>query len=81
MASGNYYWDLKTVGTGEGYYITNGYAVPITWSKESRSAKTIYKYAQGPTLNGEDVSCKEITVSDGRTWVEVQTTKQILTIE
>lgn len=81
MASGNYYWDLKTVGTGEGYYITNGYAVPITWSKESRSAKTIYKYAQGTTLNGEDVSGKEITVSDGRTWVEVQTTKQILTIE
>ena len=81
MCDGNYYWDLKNVGTGEGYYITNGYAVPITWSKESRTAKTIYKYANGTTLNGKDVSGQEITVSDGRTWVEVQTTKQVLTIE
>ena len=31
--------DLDTVGTGEGYYITNGYAIPITWSKASRSDK------------------------------------------
>jgi len=81
MCSGNYYWDLETVGTGTGHYITNGYAVPITWTKERRSAKTIYKYAQGTTLNGEDVSGKEIFVSDGRTWIEIQTTKQTLTIE
>lgn len=81
MCDNNYYWDLKTVGTGEGYYITNGHAVPITWSKESRSAKTVYKYKAGTILNGEDVSGKEISVSDGRTWVEVQTTKQTLTIE
>ena len=36
--------DLDTVGSGEGYYIANGYAIPITWSKASRSAKTHYYY-------------------------------------
>lgn len=28
---------LNNVGNGEGYYITDGYAVPITWEKKSRS--------------------------------------------
>lgn len=77
----NYYWDLKTIGSGEGYYITNGHAVPITWSKSSRSAKTKYTYKAGTKIDGKDVGGKEIEVSDGRTWVEVQTTSQKLTIK
>lgn len=81
MCSDNYYWDLDTIGSGEGYYITNGYAVPIKWSKSNRSAKTKYTYAKGTVINGQDVSGKEISVSDGRTWIEVQTTKQKTTIE
>ena len=32
---------LNNIGKGEGYYISNGYAVPITWEKKSRSSKTI----------------------------------------
>lgn len=79
--SDNYYWDLDTVGSGEGYYITNGYAVPIKWSKSSRSAKTKYTYKSGTVIEGQDVGGKEISVSDGRTWIEVQTTKQKTTIE
>ena len=67
----NYYWDLKTIGSGNGYFITNGYAVPIKWSKASRGAKTKYTYLDG----------KEIEVSDGRTFIEIQTTQQKLTIE
>ena len=81
MCDDNYYWDLDTVGSGEGYYITNGYAVPIKWSKSSRSAKTKYTYVEGTVIDGQDVSGKEITVSDGRTWIEVQTTKQKTIIE
>ena len=77
----NYYWDLDTIGLGEGYYITNGYAVPINWNKSSRSSKTKYTYKNGVILNGKDVSGQEISVSDGRTWIEIQTTKQNLTIE
>ena len=71
MASDNYYWDLHTTGSGEGYFITNGYAVPIKWSKESRKAKTKYTYLDG----------KEIEVSDGRTYIEVQVTNKQTTIE
>lgn len=67
----NYYWDLNTVGSGEGYFITNGYAVPITWKKSARKEQTKYYFKDG----------KEIEVSDGRTYIELQTTKQKLTIE
>ena len=71
IMSDNYYWDLKTVGSGDGYYITNGYAVPIKWSKESRTSKTKYTYLDG----------SEISVSDGRTYIEVHTNKKSVTIE
>ena len=81
MCDDNYYWDLDTIGSGEGYYITNGYAVPIKWSKSSRSSKTKYTYKAGTIIDGQDVGGKEISVSDGRTWIEVQTTKQKTTIE
>lgn len=65
------YWDLTTTGSGEGYYITNGYAVPITWSKSSRSEKTVFTYEDGT----------EIDVNDGRTYIEIQTTRQETNIE
>lgn len=81
MCDDNYYWDLETTGTGKGYYITNGYAVPIIWSKSNRSSKTKYTYEIGVILNGQDVSGQEISVSDGRTWIEIQTNSQKLTIE
>lgn len=54
--------DLKNVGSGEGYFISNGYAVEITWSKSSRSSQTIYKYKNG----------EEIKLNDGNTWVHIQ---------
>lgn len=65
------YWDLTTTGSGEGYFITNGYAVPISWSKDSRSEKTVFTYEDGT----------EIDVNDGRTYIEIQTTRQDTTIE
>ena len=70
MASDNYYWDIETVGSGDGYYITNGYAVPIKWSKESRSAKTKYTYVDGT----------EVLLNDGNTYIQLQSTSQTLTI-
>ena len=71
MASDNYYWDLKDTGSGDGYYITNGKSVPIKWTKATRNAKSKYTY-----LNGE-----EIKVNDGRTYIEIHTTKKKVTIE
>ncbi|MCM1052408.1 MAG: DUF3048 domain-containing protein [Ruminococcus sp.] len=53
--------DIDNIGNGEGYYITEGKAVPITWEKSSRSAQTVYKYKDGT----------KITVNDGNTWIHI----------
>ena len=63
---------LNNIGSGDGYYITDGYAVPITWEKASRSSQTIYKYK---------TSGKEIKVNDGNTYIQIQPKDQTLTIE
>lgn len=63
--------DINNIGSGEGYYITNGYAVPITWEKSSRSSKTIYKYKDGNVID----------VNDGNTHIEIQPTGMDLVIE
>lgn len=53
--------ELYNVGEGEGYYITEGKAVKITWEKSSRSAKTVYKYENG----------EELVVNDGVTYIQI----------
>jgi len=53
---------INNIGTGTGYYITNGYARPITWEKTARNSKTIYKYTDG----------KEISVNDGNTFIQIE---------
>jgi hypothetical protein len=62
---------LSNIGSGSGYYISDGYAVPITWEKTSRSSQTVYKF-----LNGET-----IVVNDGNTFIQIQPKGQELTIE
>mgnify|MGYP000035926529 FL=1 len=62
--------DLDNIGTGNGYYITNGYAIPITWSKDSRESQTVYK----------DTAGNEIEVNDGNTFIQIQPLNQALTI-
>lgn len=53
--------ELENVGSGTGYYITNGQAVSITWEKTSESSQTVYKYSNG----------QEITVNDGNTFIQI----------
>ncbi len=62
---------LENIGKGTGFYISEGYAVPITWEKSSRSSKTIYKYNDGTIIK----------VNDGNTYIEIQPSGQLLTIE
>lgn len=62
--------NLKNIGTGNGYFITNGYARPITWEKSSRNSKTIYKY-----LDGE-----EIKANDGNTFIQIEPIDKLATI-
>lgn len=61
---------LNNVGTGNGYYITNGYARPITWNKASRESQTIYTYLDGT----------KIEVNDGNTFIQIVPINQITTI-
>lgn len=63
--------DLDNLGSGSGYYISEGYAVPITWEKETHSGQTIYKYENG----------EEITVNDGNTFIQILPTNGKITIE
>ena len=53
--------DLSNIGTLDGYYITNGKAIKITCTKDSRTAKTVYK----------DLDGNEIEVNDGNTFVQI----------
>lgn len=54
--------EIDNEGTGKGYFISNGWAVPITWEKDAEDEQTVYKYANG----------KEIVVNDGNTYIEIQ---------
>ena len=62
--------ELNNIGSGSGYYITDGYAVPITWEKTSHSGQTVYKYTDGT----------EITVNDGNTFIQIYPKNGELTI-
>lgn len=55
--------DIETVGRGEGYFLTMGKYLPITWEKPSRTGRTVYKNAAG----------EEIILNPGQTWVELIT--------
>lgn len=63
--------DIQNIGSGEGYLITNGYAIKIKWSKSSREAQTKYTYLDGT----------EIDVSDGNTIINIQPKGQTINIE
>ncbi len=62
--------ELNNIGSGSGYYITDGYAIPITWEKTSHSGQTVYKYTDGT----------EITVNDGNTFIQIYPKNGELTI-
>ena len=63
--------ELENIGSGSGYYISNGYAVPITWEKSSHSGQTVYKYENG----------EEIIVNDGNTFIQIMPKTGTITIE
>lgn len=56
------YQKIDNIGTGEGYYISNGYAVPITWEKKSESEQTVYRIK---------ATKEELVVNDGNTYIQI----------
>ena len=62
---------LSNIGTKKGYYITNGKAIEITCTKDSRASKTVY----------EDLEGNEIEVNDGNTYIGICPLNADVTIE
>ena len=55
----NGYLNIDTYTGMDGYYITKGYAIPVTWQKDSEWGATRYYDPNG----------QEITLNQGKTWV------------
>ena len=53
--------ELTQVGKGSGYYITNGKAIKINWSKSSKKSKTKYTTEDG----------QELLLNPGKTWFSI----------
>lgn len=65
------YQKIDNVGTGEGYYITEGKAIPIIWDKPNKNAKTKYKVKE---------TGKSLVVNDGNTYIQIYPTSGNLVI-
>ena len=59
------YQKPHNIGTGEGYYITDGQALPITWEKKDEDSQTVYKIKE----TGEN-----LVVNDGNTYIQIYPT-------
>ena len=59
------YQKIYDIGTGEGYYFTNGVALPIIWEKKDEKSQTVYKIKE----TGED-----LIVNDGNTYIQIYPT-------
>ena len=57
----NGYLTYNVIGSGSGYYITNGQAIPITWQKGSETGITHYYNASGA----------EIAINRGKTYIGI----------
>ena len=65
------YQKIDNTGTGEGYYITEGKAIPIIWEKSSKNSQTKYKVKE---------TGKELVVNDGNTYIQIYPTSGSLVI-
>ncbi len=61
---------IDNIGSGNGYYITNGKAIEVIWKKESERSKTRYYDSKG----------KEISFNSGVTWIQVTPLNPNITI-
>lgn len=62
--------DIKTVGEGQGYYISEGILQKIVWQKDSRKSKTDYFCTDGQKLK----------IKPGNTWIQIMPKKGTVTI-
>jgi hypothetical protein len=53
--------EVDMIGSGEGYYLTGGKSIEITWEKTERFGPTKYYDSEG----------KEIILNPGNTWIQI----------
>lgn len=53
--------NLENIGSGTGIYVTDGKKIDISWSKQSRSGKTLYTTADGT----------ELVLNPGTTYIQI----------
>lgn len=53
--------DLEMVGSGDGWWLSDGIKMPIKWEKSSRKAITRYTTTDG----------REILLNPGKTWIQI----------
>ena len=53
------YLNMHIVGSGTGYYITDGQCIPITWSKADNYSPTVFRNEAG----------NEVIMNPGTTWI------------
>ena len=63
--------DFKNIGSGNGFYIMGGKAVPIKWSKSARDSQTKYTLENGDPL----------VLNLGQTWIEIVPDLNYVTIK
>ncbi len=63
--------DINNIGSGNGYYVSGGFYIPITWEKKSHTDQTVYKYMDGT----------ELKVNDGNTFIQICPKNAVITIE
>lgn len=63
--------EMNTIGSGKGYFITNGRVIDLKWSKESRRAQTKYSDKDG----------NPILLNRGQTWIQIMPVNAKVTIE
>ena len=69
--AGTNYLDMTVTGSGDGWYITNGYAKKIKWTKKTKTDKTVYSYTDGT----------EVNINDGNTYVNFFNKSKSITIK
>lgn len=66
------YQKIDNIGSGTGYYISNGYAIPITWEKKDENSQTKYKLKS---------SNEPLIVNNGNTYIQIYPKHQNLNIK